>query len=149
MQYVYGFLWSLLLLGTMTRCTELNAAEYRLLELDYLGFDTYKIENYRGYGYDIPSNDWVAGNAINFNLCLICRPEHGLYWNNQVYGNATEFQYREVAWAYDLGVAITPKVSLFWSHESRHLLDMPAPPGGFPLRDKIVLRIHFYQRGDR
>lgn len=127
--------------------TQAYSKDYRLLELDSFSFDTYRIEDYRDYNYPYGSSDWEAGNAINFDICLLEYSSYKLYWNNTVRGNATEFQYREIAWKYDLGVAIGSKFDLLWQHESRHIMDeSPIVEDRFPLSNRFVLRVNFYTR---
>ena len=89
---------------------------------------------------------WTNGAALNFDLSLIELDKHRkIYWNNRVNLDGTNSQVRHVAWFWDIGISLGPKLDLFYMHESRHVMEDTGDTR-FPLRDQIGFRFNFFKR---
>lgn len=132
-----------------------QAQELHLLSLDEFSMDYYRLGNNRDsyMDYRDPQDNseererWFGGASANFNLDLVKYGNWGIYHNNRVYGNATNAQFREVAWNYELGAQLGPKLQVWWEHLSRHVLDADRDDR-FPLTNKYGISYVFYKRAE-
>lgn len=139
-----------------------EAAELRLLDLDYLGMEYRKHVNYRDsyyHDYEIvdgkcsfQSECFGYGANILFDFTLVQFPLNinyepvRLFWRNDVGMDSTNKQVRQVGWLYEFGLALGKDIELFTRHHSRHVLEAENTYYGFPLRDEYVIRFNIYER---
>lgn len=96
---------------------------------------------------DIEGEDYLGRVATDFSLRLC---DVG-YWNNYVHTEGTKGKLQTVGWHYELGLKLTPFLSPFYEHHSRHTMDHVGPDGNqdgqpdrFPNEGSYGLRLHFY-----
>jgi hypothetical protein len=134
----------------------------RLLDVDYIGLEYKKHENYRDpyfpeyetvsgecTGYTVlgtTSDECMSyGAAALFDLSLIRKGSYGLVWRNILDMDATNKQVRQVGWDWELGFLLGPKIELFHRHHSRHVLEDARENRTYPLRDEVVVRFNLYR----
>ena len=63
------------------------------------------------------------------------------YWNNTIVSMTDQFQFRSVAYKFEIGVRIMPCLSLEYGHNSQHILD-GIYPSGYPIYDYIGIKLN-------
>lgn len=126
------------------------ATDYRLLDLDHIDLEYYKVvdnrDDFSSYGEPGSIGEhWVDGAAINFNLTAVQIDDYSIYWDNKVHMLDTEKQVREVGWEWTYGLDIKNKVDFFWYHHSQHVLDATGPEP-YPLQNYYGVKVNFYDR---
>jgi len=156
------FIYLMILFGI--KCAQAQPSEFHLLELDYMGMEYRQHRNYRDAFF--PQYTTISGECTESNECfkyganalfdlnLVRYDNYRLFWRNDVNMDATNRQVRHVGWRWELGFPIIPdKLELFTRHYSRHVLDADIPdnviPPRYPLRDEYVLKMNFYNRGEK
>jgi len=117
----------------------------RLLSLDRMAMRYARIADYHdSYFADVEHEQWFGHVSAQWDLSLLRYGDYGLYWHNNVHGESTK-QFRQVGWQYELGIQLGRKLSVYWEHHSRHLLDATSADR-FPLTNTYGLEITFYER---
>ena len=131
-------LWLVFLLMASMCVTEMSRAG-ELFKLRYLDFE---VGRYVGKNYDPYLNrrippDWPDDNSglhrdetlsmtprtrFDFDIWCVGYEEMCLYFNNQVTGKSTNYQYRYVSWWIDSGISFRA-VDIFFQHLSAHCLE--------------------------
>lgn len=128
-----------------------SADELRLLEADSLSMDYAKIANNREgyYLYDdrgnVSGEYWDYSVSTDFSLMLLGYGTYGFRWQNRILGEATNVQFRSVSWEFKWILDLGKKASLFYAHESRHVLDVSRDER-YPLYNTYGVTINFYKR---
>jgi hypothetical protein len=135
------------LIALLLISSQVQAASFMKLNDFYL--DVYKVaDNQRVHQVELlPGEDWSQGTSANYSLDLIRTEKYRMRWDNKVHGEATNKQFRQVGWQYDLSIG-TGRIDIFHSHHSQHLMDMDNGGGqqglmAFPLENRYGIRIHF------
>jgi hypothetical protein len=132
------------------------AQEVGVLELERLSMDYAKIANNRDsyLPYEDPGRDrydtnetWYYSTGVNFDLNLLRYKDYRFHWDQRVHGEATEAQFRAVAWEFRWGVKYKDRFEVFYDHRSSHIMDAaPESPRTFDLMNHYGLEITFYNR---
>jgi len=130
--------------------TSAFAKEWRLLEVERIQVDTWKIENHRNmyFPYNDPDTggeEWVLGSAFIVDLNIVAYNKWAFYWRNRPYMSATNVQVREAGWEWETGITYWKCVDFYWYHLSGHVLDAEVP-GKYPLHNFYGARVTFYDR---
>lgn len=135
--------------STVTQASELKSKSgFHVLDLDYFDMKGAR------FGYnrdpltpDIEGHQYIGRIETDFQLRIL---EVG-YWKNSVHTEGTAGQLQTVGWHYELGLRLTPYLSPFYEHHSRHRMDSTIPdynqdgrPDKFPVEDSYGIRLHFY-----
>lgn len=142
-----------LVLTALLLCGSAQAQELHLLSLEEFSMEFYRLGNNRDsyLDYRDPQDNseererWFGGASANFNLDLVKFGNWGIYHHNRVYGNATNAQFREVAWDFELGAQLGSRLQVYHHHLSRHVLDADRDDR-FPLTNRYGARFIFYKR---
>lgn len=91
--------------------------------------------------YGLPNKEMGARVGLNFEV------ETGpCYWWNRVHGAADRDrggsggQFRQVGWNFEVGCRVIPKVDLYYTHHSQHVLDHAYDPG-YSVEDGVGFRL--------
>jgi len=138
----------------------LQAAEFYLLEPSHLSVEAHRLDTLREPylpeydrvrkepGNSNQTEEWEYGAKVNFNLNLVRLFDYSIFWRNVIHGEATDNQFRQVGWKWELGVTIIPKkIELFHLHHSEHVLESRTELGdNYPIRDSVGLRFIFIDK---
>jgi hypothetical protein len=138
---------------TSTTATAGPQGNYRLLELDSLSTEVWKIGDNRDpyFPYSRPGDsnsteeEWYGGAAFQINTTLIQIKLWSIYWNNHPYMNGTRHQVRQAGWEWEAGGSYSRCLDLYWLHHSTHLLDQSSPYP-YPLINRFGVRVTFFDR---
>ncbi len=132
------------------------AQEVQVLELERLDMDYAKVVNnrdvylpYEDVGRDRYETDetWRYGLGINFDLNLLRYKDYRFRWRNRIDGQATDTQFRAVAWDFRWGLKFQERFEIFYDHRSGHVMDAaPDQRRTYPLKNHYGLEITFYKR---
>lgn len=147
MNRLISFVVSLLLGACATSAT---AVEYRLLDVDQVKFETWKIADNRDpyWPYNRPGSggeEWYGGAAFQLNLTMVQIEDWSVYWDNRPYMNGTRAQVRQAGWEWDAGISWRRCASFNWHHHSTHLIDEKSE-FQYPLINYFGVEITFYDR---
>lgn len=136
------------------------AGKFYLLEATHLSVEAHRLDTLREPylpEYDRVNKEattkdqkeeWEYGAKVNFNLNLVRLFRYSIFWRNTIHGEATDNQFRQVGWKWELGVTIIPKkIELFHLHHSQHVLEKTTDLGdNYPIRDSVGLRLIFLDK---
>lgn len=136
------------------------ATEFYLLEATHLSVEAHRLDTlrepylpeYNRVGKRSIETDqkeeWEYGAKVNFNLNIIRLLDYSIFWRNVIHGEATDEQFRQVGWRWELGLTIIPKkIELFHLHHSQHVLESRTELGdNYPIRDSVGLRLIFLDK---
>lgn len=121
-----------------------NAQAYTLLSVDRLDFEAYRVRDFRDSYYLLNEHEyWKYGTAVVFNLNLVHTEDFQLYFNNRVYGESTNVQYRRIGWTHEFGSRLGDRVELYYQHNSEHLLERANVDTKFKFSNTYGFRLHF------
>lgn len=147
---VVVFLFSLL--WACFWATILKGNDLRYLELERCGFEFSHLADNQDPYYQYPKHGscsgceyWKARVAVVFDVDVLSYRGKGIYFRNNVFGDATNVQFRTVGWQYRVGVHLGV-FDIFHEHVSRHVLDTDRDDR-FPLFNSYGVRLNLYERG--
>jgi hypothetical protein len=136
---------SLILTGAFT-VSSLNAAEYRLLDVDQLDMSYEKFTKRRDaqapqYGL----KDWDHRVSMDVDFRLL---RYG-FWENWIHTEAIPGKVKTVGWDWKLGANLGRYVDVYYHHHSQHVMDEPQIETGNPVEDSYGFRLKFIDRPRR
>lgn len=122
-------------------------------DLDRLTFEVSRIHNNRDPyipqysvlgGLPDRHEYWKTYTGVAFDTTLVRLEKAQWYWDNEIYGKATNRQYRHVGWKFESGVNWGDSLEFFWNHHSQHVLEDVNTDSKYPVSDRYGVRIIFY-----
>ncbi len=136
-----------LLANTQARGADVHAFSLKKFSLD-IGKIADNTDSYFPYADpddDTTAEKWYGTVATKFDIDLLKVGDWGLFWNNRVFGDGTRKQFRQVGWEFRAGIQLGRKLTLYFDHTSRHILEATSPYP-YPQRNVYGGEITLYER---
>lgn len=148
--------WTLLCLAYLVLSERTgNAAEYRLLDIDKLELQYYKLNpNNRDPYAPQYTGRWRERAAINWDATLAGMGKFRLFWNHHIHTETIDSgAVKTVGWKWDAGVALGCRLRVGHAHHSRHIMDERVEnatygdkQNQFPVEDSFTVTVSFLDR---
>lgn len=145
---------SIFILGVAVTCRGHSASlfELRRASIELGAYPTFIPFQKSHNAYLLLDNEreWLdKKTSMIMNVDLICSSSNYicLFWNNRIEGKASNKQYRQIGWIFNLGLSLSDKFELGWSHLSEHELDRKTNSSlPYPVENVIYLEMKFVDR---